>query len=428
MTSHYPPPLPHHKAKWRFGIWITSVLFVFYKYILEVSPSIMTRDLSTALHIDAAMLGHIAASYYYAYTIMQVPSGLLIDKFGPRNITTLGILLCSFGAYLFSICDGPLLASSARFIIGVGATFAVLNTFKVSSNWFAPKRFALLSGLMITLGTLGAVFGQAPLAIFLKISGWRDGIATLSMVGFIFAGIFYLLVRDKPPHVAYDTTPIVNSKIPLHHALYQSLKKSQTWILSVYSGLAFAPILAFGGLWGISFLETKYTCSHEIAAFLTSLIFVGFALGSPLLCNLSTWIGKRKPIMVYGTLIALALLTLILYVSIPNKLVIGTLLFLFGFSLSGFLLSFTVIHEINIPIMTASVIGIMNTLNGFFGAITDPLIGFMLDLRASHKESFGLDFNVSDYQIALSFLPAYLIICLLLLLFIKETHCKQKLD
>lgn len=428
MTSHYSAPMPHPKAKLRWVVWSISVLFVFYKYILEVSPSIMTKELMTDLHIDAALLGHVAASYYYAYTLMQIPVGLLIDKFGPRKVTTIGVLICSFGAYLFSISDSVIVSSGSRFLMGIGATFAVLNTLKISSNWFPASRFALLTGLMLTLGTLGAVFGQAPLSIFMQTYDWRPAIATLAFIGFIFALIFFFCVRDKPPHIAYDVTPETKKKVPLHLALLHTIQKPQTWILSIFSGLAFAPVLAFGGLWGVSFLQTKYSFSHDIAAFLTSLIFIGFALGAPLFGWFSTRIGVRKPVMVWGTVIAFFLLILVLYVPVRSEFLMGVILFLFGFSISAFLLSFTVIHEINIPLMTASAIGIMNTLNGLFGALTDPLVGFFLDLGLGRSAHHGNTFTALDYEISLSFLPAYLIICLILLIFVKETYCKQRIE
>ena len=426
--SHLPNKtlVPHPKAIHRFLMFSISVLFVFYKYILEVSPSILTNHLMEEFHIDAALFGHIAASYYYAYTIMQIPGGILIDSFGPRIITTLGLILCTFGALLFGLSQNLFLTSLARFLMGSGAVFAVLNTLKICSNWFPARQFSFLIGLTLTLGTLGAVFGQAPLSHFIHLFGWRLSFVNLSIFGFIFAFAFYLIIRDAPPHKAYNVTPKTEEKIKLSVALLHILKRKQTWILSFYSGLAFAPVLSFAGLWGVSFIETNYLLDKNSASFLTSLVFIGFAIGAPILGWYSSFIGKRKPLLFMGTSVSLILLCIAIY-SPPLPLsLLATILFLLGFFISGFLLSFTIIHEINIPLMTATAIGIMNTFNALVGAVTDPLIGIFLDLFKKDTNITNIaSFSTSNFHIALTILPIYLIIALILCFLIKETHGVQ---
>lgn len=415
--------IPHPRPAYGWVIFAISVLFVFFKYVLEVSPSIMTKQLMSEFKIDAAMVGHVAASYYYAYTIMQIPGGLLIDAFGPRRTTTLGVLACSFGALLFAFSESIFLISLSRFLMGIGATFAILNTFKINSSWFPAKRFALLAGLTLTLGTLGAVFGQAPLSHLIQFLGWRQSFVDLAIFGFIFSGIFYLFVRDKPNHPAYDVTPPTRGKVKLSDALRHTIRRGQTWILSIYSGLSFAPVLSFAGLWGVSFIEVKYHIDRTTASFLTSLVFIGFAIGAPLFGWFSTYIGKRKPFMFLGTSLSLVLMTFAIYSPPLHFIFFAVILFLIGFFISAFLLSFSVIHEINVPLMTATAIGIMNTVNGLFGALSDPLIGIFLDLSRS-----GSFFSVTDYYFALAILPTYLLVCLFLLFFTKETHCIQTLE
>jgi len=272
---------PHPKAAYGWVVFAISVLFVFYKYILEVSPSIMTQQLMSDFKIDAAMVGHVAASYYYAYTIMQIPGGLLIDAFGPRKTTTIGLLCCALGALLFGFSQNILFISASRFLIGIGATFAILNTLKINSSWFPAHKFALLTGLMLTLGTLGAVFGQAPLAYLINYIGWRQSFIDLAIFGFLFSAVFFLLVRDRPRHPAYDVTPPTKGEVKLFDALRHTLRRGQTWILSIYSGLSFAPVLSFAGLWGVSFIEAKYHLDRTSASTLTSLFFIGFAVGAP---------------------------------------------------------------------------------------------------------------------------------------------------
>ena len=178
-------------SKWKWIMWVVCVLFVFYKYVIEVYPSVITKKLMSDLNIDAAWFGSLAASYYYSYTLFQIPAGFLIDRFGIRKMTTAAIFLCSSGTYFFSLSHGLVSASTSRFFMGLGGTFAVLTTLKLSANWFPSSLFALLTGLMLTLGTLGAVFGQAPLGLYMRAIGWREALFDVALFGLILACLFF---------------------------------------------------------------------------------------------------------------------------------------------------------------------------------------------------------------------------------------------
>lgn len=405
-------------------VFFTSVLFVFYKYILEVSPSIMTKHLMLELKIDAVMVGHIAASFYYAYTIMQLPSGLFIDTFGSRRVATIGLLLCSFGALIFGYSHDLYLIFIARFLIGMGASVSVVNAFKIAANWFPERWFSFLTGLTIACGTMGAVFGQAPLSYFMERIGWRSSFVDLSILGFIFSAIFFFIVRSKPKRAINDMRPRIQGQVSLLRALLHVIGRKQNWFLSVYSGLAFTPVISFGALWGVPFVEMRYNIDRTSASFLTSFIFLGFALGAPLLGLYSSYIGKRKPVLFWGTFFGSILLALAIYLPPVPLFLYATLNFFIGFSLSAYLLSFSLIKEISLPVMTATAVGFMNAFNGLIGAITDPLIGFFLDITRGANQHHLLS-SLRDYHLSFLILPVYLAASLILIKFFKETRCKQ---
>lgn len=413
------------KPKLQWIMWIVSVLFVFYKYVIEVSPSIMTNHLRTDFCLSAVALGHLAASFYYAYMVMQIPAGLLIDSIGTKKVTTAAIAVCAMSTLVFSLTDNFYIAFLCRAAIGLCATFAILNTLKIASNWFHPSKFAFLTGLTLSLGMLGSIFGQAPLALFLNSFGWRHSIAFLAFAGFGLALIFLFILREKPKFASqYIVTEKPRHQRPFGDSILEVVKKPQVWLISIFSGLAFAPVMAFGGLWGVSFLETKFGFTSQVAASMTSLIFLGFAIGAPIFGWVSNFIGRRKPCMFIGTGVAFFCLTLAIYTPSLSQFWGSTLLFLFGFFISGFLVSFTVIHEINSPLVTATAIGFMNFFNALFGALTDPLVGFVLD-QGWGRSIVSAAFTAKDYDIALSFLPLYLVVCFGILFGVKETYCRQ---
>ncbi len=405
-------------------IWLLSALFMFYKYAIEVSPSVMTKTLMHTFQIGGAELGNLAASYFYAYLILQIPAGLLLDRFGPRKTTTLAIGLCAVGSLVFAKADSILMAGVGRFLTGTGAAFAAVNCLKLIANWFPYRHFAFMAGLMMTMAMLGAVGGQAPLAAFIERLEWRQAIQFMGMAGMILAILFWLVVRDKSPAHERERH-IASPKIKLWDSIRQVFKNSQSWWLSIYSGFAFAPVMVFGGLWGVSFIAESFEINSNMAAQMVSLIFIGFALGAPLLGWFSDWLGKRRLVMWWGTFISLFSITAVIYLPVISTSWLAMLLFLFGFSISSFLLCFTMIREINAPLLAATAIGFMNAFDALLGAFSDPLTGQFLDMSWDGKVVDGARvFSITAYKAAFLTLPAYLILSLLTLMGIKETHCR----
>lgn len=416
----FPKDKPNPIHAW--VIWLLSAIFMFYKYALEVSPSVMTSTLMSTFHISGIALGNLAACYFYAYLLLQIPAGLLLDKFGPRKVTTIAIVLCALGSLIFARSETLLMAGIGRFITGVGAAFAAVNCLKLIGNWFSSKQFAFMAGLMMTVAMLGAVGGQAPLSAFIARLDWRQAMEIIGIIGLIFGGIFWLVIRDRSPKHKKEKH-IVSQKLSLFYSLKLILKKPQAWWLSLYSGFAFAPVMVFGGLWGVSFMESAFDLSNNMAAQNVSLIFIGFAVGAPVFGWFAEKLGRKKSVMFWGTLLSLISITSVIYVPNISNFSLTFLLFLFGFSISSFMLCFTMIREISSIALAATAIGFMNAFDALFGAFSDPFTGKLLDLWWDGQVVNGARvFSVDAYKAALLTIPIYLVISLFLLIPIKETH------
>lgn len=414
--------LKHPLRAWT--IWVLCAAFLFYKYAIEVSPSVMTATLLEAFRIDGALYGFLAGSYFFAYVLLQIPAGFLLDRLGPRKTTTIAIILCAAGCLLFAAAEAFSMAVIGRFLTGVGAAFAFVNSMKLIANWFPSRQFAFMSGLIMTVAMLGAVAGQAPLAYFIKVFEWRPAMRIIGWAGLILALLFWVIVRDKAPDHTRERH-IFPTRIGFVDSLKKIMKNPQSWWLSLYSGFAFAPVMVFGGLWGVDFVVESYQLTHHLASVLVSLLFIGFAIGAPLFGWFSNWLGKRWIVLFWSTLFALITLSLAIYVHGIPPFLLGFLLFSFGFCISGFLLCFAMIREINFPSLAATAVGFMNTFDALLGVIADPLTGKILDLGWKGDLLDGARvFSPAAYKVAFSVIPICLVIALLALIKIKETHCK----
>ncbi len=403
-------------------IWSLSAFFMFYKNALEISPSVMNNPLMKSFGISAVDLGNLAASYFYAYLLLQIPAGLLIDRIGPRKVTSIAIILCSVGSLIFASAESFTVAVAGRFMTGVGAAFAVVNCFKLIANWFPPKRIAIMVGLMMTVAMLGAVGGQAPLSALMDAFGWRQAINIIGFTGLLLACVFWLVVRDKAPNHQAEKN-VTSEKFSLWGSLKKVLSSKQSWALSFYSGFAYAPVMIFGGLWGVSYIEEAFGLSKNIAAQSVSMIFIGFAFGAPIFGWCSDYLGKRKVVMFWGTLLALITISSVIYLPELSQFALTSLLFLFGFAISSFLLCFTMIREIHSIALAATSIGFMNAFDALFGAFSDPLAGKLLDATWDGRMADGARiFSASAYKLAFLIIPVYLCLALLSVLAIRDTR------
>ncbi len=402
-------------------IWTIAASFFFYKYLLQVSPIVMTDDLMRAFQVHGAGLGNLSAFYFYAYLVMQIPVGIMLDRYSPRLLTTAAIFVCSISTFIFSQTDTFWLACLSRALMGAGAAFAAVSCFKLAAVWFNPKRFALVSGMFMTAAMLGAVGGQMPLSILVQNQGWRNALEIVSVMGIILGVIYFLVLRDKP-----TTKPVHHShkQEKITHLLKHIVSNKQAWALSLYSGLAFAPVSVFGGLWGVPFLEKAYQLSRTDAALAVSFIFIGFAAGAPFWGWFSDYIKRRKPVLFIGTFSALICLLIVLYSPSQILSTLMILLFLFGFGASGFFTSFAMIRELFPLVLVATVLGIMNTFNAVFEALFEPVVGAILDWTWDGETLNGMhQFTLQGYHVSLALLPISLILSLIILAVIKETHC-----
>lgn len=411
--------LQTHPVNLTYPILVISLCacFLFYKYILQIFPSIITDQLMREYQLTGAGLGNLAATFYYAYLITQIFVGVMLDKYSTRWLTSLAIFTCALGIFIFSQTHVAFEAGLSRALMGVGVAFATVAYMKVAAMWFPPKNYAFVSGLLATAAMSGAVFGQAPLAWLVGELGWRSCLYVTGIIGFILAFIFFLAVRDK-----VDKSKIEPVKKPVSfNEILHVFKNKQNWLLTLYSGLAFSPLAIFGGLWGNPFLEQAYQLTRTEAASMVSLMFIGLGVGSPILGFISDYIGNRKKVMLFSTLMSCAAILLVLYFHPMPMIILGVLLFLFGFGLGAFMLVFAIGKEINNIRLVATVIAMINTSDAALDAVTEPLIGKLLDLLWDGKIVNGIHyFSLSSYHIAMGILPIYLIAGSILLFWVKD--------
>lgn len=405
-------------------IWGLGAAFFFAEYYARVAPSVMADDLMRAFDINAFALGGLSAFFYYAYISMQLPVGMMMDKYGPHRLLTVTALICAIGAFGFAYAPNIYFADLGRLCMGFGAAFAFVGSLKLASVWFPASRFGLMAGLTQAVGMLGAATGEGPMSVLVSKIGWHSTMLLIGAVFVLLAIAIGLIVRDAPAKATHPRRKIGSKNFSLFSSLKIVAKNRQSWINAAYAGFVYAPTAAFAELWGVSFLEHAYHIDVTHAATAIGLIFIGWGVGGPVTGHFSDYFGNRKQFMYASALCGLVCLLLILYVHLP-LMVIYCLLFIYGMTNTGVSISYAVSAEINPHRTAGTSMALTNMASVIVGASFQPLIGFLLVLHWNGLMHSGAPvYQTSDYQTALLLLPICSFLGFITAFFVKETHGK----
>lgn len=409
-----------------FVICLLATLFLLYEFILQVSPSVITRELMQNLKLTEVGLGAMTAFYYYAYTPMQLPAGLLLDRFGPRKMLTLATLACAFGALCFGVASELWLAAIGRLMMGIGSAFAFIGTLVLVARWFPPHYFAISAGVVQLSASLGAIVGQVALSKLIHSWGWRDTILGLGLFGIGLTGLLAWVIRDSPVLLKGRSKSTISFKQE-GKRLWTVLANRQTWWIGLYSLLVWAPITAFAALWGIPFLIKAYALNTVAASNACAMIWLGVGVGSPLLGWWSDAIARRILPLTLSALLGAFSLFLVLYYPL-SYFWLYVSLFILGLGSSGQALAFGLIKDNHQKSVVGAAIGFNNMAVVASGAVFQPLIGFLLawnwdGLLVSSSSGYSLDL----YKQALVVLPlCYLAAALGSHFCLRESYCKPR--
>lgn len=427
MKSSFYPPL---RLAW--FIWSLGALFYLMGFFQRVAPAVMTQELMQGFGIGAAALGNLSALYFYSYVAMQIPTGVLADRLGPRRLLSLGALVAAIGTVLFALAPDLVWAGVGRFLIGGSVAVAFVGLLKVAGNWFPPGYFAMITGVALFFGIVGAVSAGPPLRMLMDTFNWRFVILCSAGVTFLLFLAIWVFVRDHPHEKGYRDLNRPesghDSRVRYHvlQGVVQVFKHKNILLLLMIPGGMVGCVLTFSGLWGVPYLSTHHGLSTTQASVLTSTLMVSWALGGPVFGWMSDRIGRRKPLFLLGCLGALAgWLVIILLTALPVLFLFVALL-LTGFCSGSMIISFAFGKESVPQSLAGTVFGVINMGVMLGPMLLQPLVGLVLDHFWQGSTTNGVRvYGIGAYQAGFTLMLLWLVISLCLLLFTRETHCRQ---
>jgi len=420
----------HPPARVAWAIWGLGSLVYLVAFFQRVAPAVMADQLMAEGAMGGAALGNLSAFYFYAYVAMQIPTGLLADRWGPRRLMTLGTALAAAGGALFALAPSLAWAGAGRLLVGASIGVGFVSMLKLSSHWIAPRQFALVSGLLLLMGLTGATFAGVPLRLAVDAFGWRNVMAGFAAATALLAVMLWLFLRDDPTergyashfHGAHDGP---HQHAPILHSLAEVLSYRNVWLLALVPVGFSGAVLTFAGLWGVPWLRQVHGLDAKSAAAITSVMLVAWGVGGPLLGALSTRAGRRKPLYFASGIVAAAGWAAVVWAPLPLPALVA-LLALTGFASGNIIIGFAWAKE-SVPLRlmgTASGVANMGPLMG--GMILQPAVGWVLDRNWSGTLLNGARiYDAAAYQAGFALMFATVALALAALPLARETHCRQ---
>jgi predicted MFS family arabinose efflux permease len=390
-------------------IWIIASVFYAYQYVLRVMPSIMLNDIMQQFHIDAATFGQFSGVYYIGYSLMHLPIGILLDRFGARKIMSGCILLTTLGLSPLIFADYWVYPMIGRFLIGLGSSAAILGLFKIIRTTFSAERFPRMLSLSVTIGLIGAIYGGGPVNYMRATFGYQTVIYLFAAAGIVLALATYWII----PNTQNSSKGTVASNIK------EVLSNPKVIWTCLFAGLMVGPLEGFADVWGTAFLKQFCGLEGTLAASLPSMIFIGMCLGAPLLSLIAEKAGSYLLTIIGAGITMVAAFSLLLSFPLTsgflsmNFVVIGICC---AYQILAIYKVSTYVREEIAGLTTA----VANMIIMIFGYVFHTAIGSVISVTGGQTSSQALFYGIAVIPVAL---------CLgsigFTLLFIQEKKSKK---
>ena len=402
------------------GVAIAAYLLSFFH---RVAPAAISGDLQVSFAIGGAQLGTLAATYFYVYTLMQIPTGVLADTLGPRRILFWGGLVAGVGAILFGLAPTFELAFAGRTLVGLGVSVTFIAMLKLLAIGFEERRFATLTGLCMLIGNIGPMLAGAPLAWATQAAGWRQVFVVVGLLSFAMAFASRAWVIEVPTGKVDRAAWLTG--------LGSVLKNRKTWPgFFANTGLAGA-FFAFAGLWAVPYLTQMHGMTRATASSHVSIYFLGFALGSALWGKVSDALQRRKAVAVAVSGVHVAGWCIWLWATWQASgplplLATYALCIVMGLASAGFTLSWASAKEVNPPQLSGMATSVVN-VGVFLGpAILQPMVGWLMERSWDGRIEAGVRiYSATDWRNGLLLMTAAAVAGWFATLLVTETGCRN---
>lgn len=373
-----------------WAMWVIVSIFYAYQYILRVMPSVIMNDIMRQFDIDVAIFGQFSGIYYIGYALMHLPLGILLDRYGPKKIMPICILVTVMGLLPILFAKYWVSALIGRCLIGMGSSAAILSAFKIIRSTFSPENFTRALSFTVTIGLIGAIYGGGPMNYMCSTFGYKTVTVILACIGITLCIIAYAITPDIK---SYQSDSILSD-------IKEVFSSKKVMSICLLAGLMVGPLEGFADVWGKEFLQLVYGFDGTNAASLASTIFVGMCFGSPILSYIATKT-KNDTLTIFGAGILMSLSFVMLLLGDLNASFISMMFSIVGiccaYQIVVIFKSATYVREGIVGLTTA----VANMIIIIFGYLFHSVIGLIINLCGGASSSTAFIYGIGIIPAAL---------------------------
>ncbi len=386
-----------------FFVWLLAATFYSLQMTLRILPAMMMDYLTVKIGMNAEEFGLLAGFYYVGYAGMQIPVGVLLDKFHPKFVIAACILTCVIGILMTIHSTDKTYLYISRILIGVGSLAGILGSVKAIDDFF-PKKYSVFLGFTVFCGVFGAYYGGAPIAKSFTVYGVEKTLLLLTYIALALCLAILIFYRKS-----YTETKIVQ-KLSIIEIAKSSLSNKKLWIVGLLGGLMVGPMGGFADMWAGKYLVQVKGLTQDDASFAVSLIFLGLGLGSSITGYIAQYFKSFSKLIIYmGIMQVLVMLTLFAY-DADIVYLVYFLTFLVGLLSSYQVAAFSLGNKFSKNHMIGVVTSLINSLIMSFCFLFNYFIGLILRCFFESKSHDKLIYDEAAFHTSFSLILLCVII------------------
>ena len=368
----------------RWTIFGVMALTYFLVYFHRVSPAVLATDLQGSFGVGLTAVALLSSAYFYAYMVMQLPCGVLTDRWGPRRTVCAFTALSALGALVTALASSFEMVVAGRVMIGLGVAMVYVPTLKVLSSWFRKDEFSTMTGVLLMIGNAGGLAAAGPLAAMSDQVGWRQVFLVLAVLTAVLTWSMWLLVRDRPQDVGLPAVERTEEedRIPMGSALRQVFSSGiRFWPFAIIFFFMYGSLMVYQGLMGGPYFRDVLGWDKAEYGFSLTFVGLGMIAGCPVSGYLSDRVLRsRRKVVVAGTL-AFAMMWGILWLMsgrVDDQMAYTIVHFLFGFFAGWYVPIYGQVKDAFPRSMSGTSLAALNIFPFAGGAVLQMIAGFMM--------------------------------------------------
>ncbi|MCH1624619.1 MFS transporter [Ferdinandcohnia quinoae] len=366
--------------------WVVfaSVLFT---YLLMASqrtaPGLITDQVMRDFNVTASTIGLLTSIQFFVYTGLQIPMGIMADRYGPNFFLIIGALLTGIGTIIYSLGTHELVLFLARILTGIGDATIWVNMVLILSQWFSAKEFVRLIGLAGMTGSLGFLLATVPFSEWIVLLGWRGAFFSAGILLILCGILLYFVLLKKPKQIFLAELEIEKKEIHREKTqvlLCRIFSNRQAWALFFCHFGVVGAYVGFISSWAVPYGMDVYGMTRSDASQLIMIGLIGALIGAPL----TSWISSRletikRPYIVVHIMILLSWSVFLLFNGNPPLFLLIILFFTIGFGYGASALTFAIVRQ-SFPMKESGIVSGFANTGGFLSAVLLPSVfGKILD-------------------------------------------------